>query len=73
MDQLEAFDEEDIAETKSSKKNGRSKDASLTQSSERMMVQRLDALACWYGHISCFLPADGAVLISFVLSSLISP
>ena len=53
MDQLEAFDEEEIAEKKSSKKSGRSKDASLAQSSERMMVQRLDALACWYEYISC--------------------
>jgi cohesin complex subunit SA-1/2 len=48
MDQLEAFD--DDADTKTSEKRGRSNDksASMAQSSERMIVQRLDALASWY-------------------------
>lgn len=48
MDQLEAFD--DDADTKTGQKRDRSidKSAPLAQSSERMIVQRLDALASWY-------------------------
>jgi cohesin complex subunit SA-1/2 len=47
MDQLEAFDEDE--DEKSGQKRRRSKDkASLAESSERMMVQRIDALASWY-------------------------
>ena len=50
MDQLEAFDEDESTEEKSGQKRRRSNDkASLAQSLERMMVQRIDALACWYG------------------------
>lgn len=48
MDQLEAFDEDAAEEEKSGQKRRRSKDkASLAESSERMMVQRIDALAHW--------------------------
>jgi cohesin complex subunit SA-1/2 len=49
MDQLEAFDEDEAQDEKSGQKRRRSKDkTSLAESSERMMVQRIDALASWY-------------------------
>jgi len=51
MDQLEAFDEDEDAD-ETSQKRRRSKDnATLAESTERMMVQRIDALASWYVQI----------------------
>ena len=50
MEQLEAFDDDDFEEQvmKAKKKFSKSKSASLVQSAEKMVVQRLDSLASWY-------------------------
>ena len=47
MDQLEAFDDDADAKTGQSHDRSIDKSAPLAQSSERMIVQRLDALASW--------------------------
>lgn len=50
MDQLEAFDEDEPADENSGQKRKRSKDkASLAESSERLLIHRIEALAYWYG------------------------
>ena len=70
MDQLEAFDDDTDGDQKSSQKRGWSQDknASLGQSSERMIVQRLDALASWYERridSMCLLSLGNGILTNF--------